>query len=91
MKTKKEAFTVLLDILDNYLSNAGCNDFTLDNNPEMYELVENAMALNFGMTLEEFRNSKQYKDNKPIISKNGTKIYTSDFLILFALRKELGL
>jgi hypothetical protein len=91
MKTKKEAFTALLNILDNHLCNAGCNDFILDNNPEMYELVESAEASNINMPIEDFRNSKFYETSKPIISEDGTKIYTSDFMMLSVMKKELGL
>lgn len=88
---KKEAFREMLNILDNTLSRNGCNDFIVINNPEMFSLLEQAQADNQNMSLEDFRNSAEYEDYKPNVSKDGKYIYTQDFVIASVFRKELGL
>jgi len=90
IQTKSQAFKELMDLFSNVLSNAGCNDFVVENNPEMYALLEQAAADNLGLSLEGFRASPDYEDYKPSISSDGTKIYTSDYTILAIIRKEIG-
>lgn len=90
-KTKKEAMSQLLDVLSNLLSGNGCNDFEVENNPEMFLAIEEAGATNLRMSLESFRNCTDYEDYKPSVSANGKTIYTADYTILELIRKELGL
>jgi hypothetical protein len=88
--TKSQAFKELLNMFSEVLSNAGCNDFVVENNPEMYAVLEQAAADNLGLTLEGFRASPDYEDYKPSVSADGKKIYTSDYTILAIIRKEMG-
>lgn len=89
--TRKEAFADLLEQFSQLLSNNGCNDFTVVNTPEMFRAIEEAGALNVGMSLEEFRASSEYQDYGPNVSEDGHKIYTQDFVILSLIEKQLGL
>lgn len=88
--TKSQAFKELLDMFSNVLSGAGCNDMVVENNPEMYAMLEQAAADNLSMTVEQFRVCEDYEDYKPIISKDGKQIYTSDYTILAIIRKQMG-
>lgn len=88
--TKKEAFDQLLEMMDEKLSNAGCNDFVVHNTQEMYAAIEQAGADNVGMTLDKFRKDKElYEDYGPSVSEDKKTIFTQDFVILGLLRKEL--
>ena len=89
--TKKEAFVELIERLDQDLSNNGCNDFTVANTPEIYLAIEEAGAANLNMTLEEFRRCSDYEDYRPSPSKDGATILTSDYTILWMIKKELGI
>lgn len=88
--TKSQAFKELLDMFSSVLSNAGCNDMEVENNPEMYEMLEQAAADNLGMSLESFRKCEDYEDYKPMVSSCKKKIYTSDYTILAIIRKQMG-
>jgi len=77
-------------MFSNVLSNAGCNDMQVENNPEMYAMLEQAAADNLGLSLEAFKASPDYEDYKPMVSSDGKKIYTSDYTILAIIRKEMG-
>lgn len=85
----KKAFADLLDNFGELLSNNGCNDFTVDNTPEMYNAIERANAADYNLTLEQWLISPDYFP--PSLSKDKTKIYTSDYVILAMMKKELGL
>lgn len=92
MSSKKKAYQELFKLLGKKLSSSICNDFIVDNDPEMYQLLEEAGAYNLNMTLEEFRNSPEYEDYKPRLSNDKKRIYTEDFTILGIIkRKELHL
>lgn len=90
-KTKKDAYINILNQLDDLFSSNGCNDFKDANNPELFLWIEELGADNLRLTLEEFRASSEYNDYRPNVSKDGAFIYTQDFVILAALKKELGL
>lgn len=93
-KLAKTKFDVLKDginLLDDYMSNAGCNDYTVANTPELWLLAEESAADNLHMTLEDFKTSDIYEDEKPRISKDGTKIYLHDSFVLYLIKKELKL
>ena len=91
-KNKKEMFLTLLNSLSDALSNAGCNDFDVENNPENYHLIELSSARNLRCkSLEEFKKHPEYEDYKPNVSKDGKTIHTSDYVILEILKSELGL
>lgn len=90
-KNKKEAMEQLIDLFGDVLANNGCNDFSVENNPETFLMLEEAGADNLGLSLEDFRNCTEYDDYKPSVSEDGTTIFTQDFTILAVIRKELGL
>lgn len=91
IRTKSEAFSEILNQFSRVLSNAGCNDFPVENNPEMYALLEQAAADNLNCaSVEEFRKHPEYQDYKPVVSKDGKEIYASDYTILAMIRKEIG-
>ena len=84
--TLSEAFEILLEQYSDVLSNNGCNDFEVANTPELYQAIEKANALNYGLSVEEWKKHEDYYE--PSVSKDGTKIYTQDFTIL-ALLEDL--
>ena len=89
--TKSEAFKELLNQFSDALSSNGCNDFKVANNHEMYALLEQQAADNLHCkTIEEFHAHPEYQDYKPNISGDKKYIYTSDYVILAMIRKELG-
>jgi hypothetical protein len=89
--TKSEAFKELLNHFSDALSSNGCNDFKVANNTEMYALLEQQAADNLSCkSIEEFRAHPEYEDYKPNISADKKYIYTSDYVILAIIRKDLG-
>lgn len=85
---EKNVLKILLNKLDNNLSNNGCNDFELEATPENLSLIEKAECMSFGYNddLESFKKSTDYKNRNGI----STKYYTQDFILLNYLRKKLG-
>lgn len=90
-KTKLDVIKDGIDLLDDYMSNAGSNDYTVANTPELYELALEAYADNLHMTLEEFKNSDLFEDEKPRVSQDGAKLYLHDSFVLYLMKKELKL
>jgi hypothetical protein len=88
-EAKKQAYRDLLETVSQALSNNGCNDFTVDNSPEMYQAIEEANAANYNISLEEWKKHEDYY--APSISKDKRYIYTQDYTILAMIEKELGL
>lgn len=88
-RTKSDVIKEGIDLLDDYMSNAGCNDYTVMNTPELWALAEEAAADNLHMTLEEFKSSHIYDDEKPRLSKDGAKIYLQDSFVIYLMKKEL--
>lgn len=89
-KSKSEAYALLLDGFDDILGNRGCNDFTVENTKEMYDLIEGSAVRNLRLkSVDEFRRHPEYESYKPEISKDGKWIYTQDFTILECLRNEV--
>ena len=77
-KALAEQFVALAKSCSDQMGNAGCNDWEMENTPENRELIELAEASNFGMTLEEYRESDEYSE--PRVMSNG-KLITCDFSI----------
>jgi len=65
----------LLERFSNVLSNEGCNDYEIEDNPENREFLINAGITGGGLTLEESRETVEK------CAQNG-KIITQDFMIL---------
>lgn len=69
-----------LELLDDLLSmaadvfgNHGCNDFTIPNTPE---------ARKFMTGVETWNSPEQFKEYGIMISKDGKKIFTQDYLLM---------
>lgn len=89
IKNKKEAYKELLNMLSNELSNAGCNDFEMQDTPENRQFIDEITAYGLGYkSVEDYKNSDEFYEKTT--SSRGT-IYTSDFMILAQMRKELDL
>jgi hypothetical protein len=70
-------FIALAGRLEDVMSNAGCNDFEMDDTPANRTLFDAAEADNVGMTVEEWRASPDYL--KPQIHRG--KILCADFQV----------
>lgn len=75
--TQKTIFAQLVKQAADEYSNHGCNDYVLPNTPENIEFVR---AMNEALGI----------DNDPMVSKDGTKIYTGDSDILCYCALLLG-
>lgn len=77
--TKHEAMLLdeMLEELDERFSRAGCNDYSLPDTPENWQLVKEAEA----------ETEKDNPDPEPYV-RDG-KVHTSDFIVLAHLRKKL--
>lgn len=61
----------LLNMADDEFGNHGCNDYELDNTPENYNLVKDALEWN-----------GDSEDREPTISPDGKTIYTQDYFLM---------
>jgi hypothetical protein len=83
--TEKESLLGFLDQLRDCMSNAGCNDFEVENTPENVAMLERAI-----------RHSHSDKDADETVerlhwraAKGGQKLHTTDFVLLGYLRSKL--
>ena len=87
IKTKIEMFSKLIKDFSETLSNAGCNDFEVENTPELFEAFEKSAARNLRCrSVEEFKKHPEYEDYKVRVSKDGKKILTQDYTALEILK-----
>lgn len=92
-KSEKKAVSYLMNILDDALGNAGCNDMELENTPENRELVKNAIIAGYSKkeAVEELKEFMLYYQVDLFDNPIKKTIITGDYLIFSFLKKKLGL
>lgn len=69
-KTQLEITIAMMDIAIDYLSDSGCNDYYLMNTPDYLEFVKQMIA------------DSDYPSDEPNLSKDQSKIFTTDWLVM---------
>lgn len=71
-------FLILAEWASDEMGNSSCNDYEMEDTPENRELIDMASAMNFGMTLEEYRTSDKHVEHHVY---PGNKLITNDYSI----------
>lgn len=86
-KLERELLGGFFDRLEDYMGNAGCNDFDVPNTTEGQELMRN--VINHAFRDEEEERKIQLESLEEEIEKGRKKLVTFDFFVLLYLRSKI--